>query len=345
MTTPRIALWDNARFLAITLVVLGHSLTKMVPETDSAFVLYVSIYLFHIPLFVFLSGYFASATAPTLARIQSVLVDLLIPYLLLEAIWSLVHSIQAGQVLFNPLRPSWTLWFLLSLAAWRILLPYLAQVPMPLFLSIVVATLSGYWSVDQTLSLSRTLAFLPFFVLGWKVRGWGLGDRWLALPAQSVLRTRVLALALFGGVITTVAFTEDLLRLVGVRKLLTADTSYLVAGFDQWYSGGFRVILFLLATALVWAFIVLTPRNQTWFSSFGGRTMTIYVVHSFILAPLRATDVLSGEAAWWHLSLVVIGSVGLSIVLAQPFVHRFFRPVTHPSWAIKTAPKPGTKMG
>jgi fucose 4-O-acetylase-like acetyltransferase len=43
-------LWDNARFLAITLVVLGHALTKTTAATDSAYVLYTVIYLFHIPL-------------------------------------------------------------------------------------------------------------------------------------------------------------------------------------------------------------------------------------------------------------------------------------------------------
>ena len=92
MSSPRIPLWDNARFLAITLVVLGHALTKTTAATESAYVLYTVIYLFHIPLFVFLSGYFSSADAPTLKRLQSVLVDLLLPYLIFESIWSIIQS-------------------------------------------------------------------------------------------------------------------------------------------------------------------------------------------------------------------------------------------------------------
>jgi fucose 4-O-acetylase-like acetyltransferase len=343
----RIAVWDNARFIAIALVVLGHSLTKLVPETDSAYVLYVSIYLFHIPLFVFLSGYFSSAEAPTSARIRSVMVDLLIPYVIFESIWSLIHSVQAGVFLFNPLRPSWTLWFLLSLAAWRILLPYLAQLPLPLTLAVVVSVLSGYWSVDQTLSLSRTLAFLPFFVLGYQARHSGVGDWWLTRPSSVVRNLRALAILWMASVVVSVFVLEDVLRAVGFRKLLTADTSYIEAGFDYWFAGAFRLGVFAIATIMVAAFIVLTPRRAMWWTALGGATMTIYLLHSFVLAPLRATDLLQGYAPWWHISAVVVGSIALTVLLAHPLVVRLFQPLTRPQWALgpgsATPPRDTTK--
>ena len=44
MSTQRVALWDNARFGAIALMVAGHTLTKMVGENDAAFTLYAFIY-------------------------------------------------------------------------------------------------------------------------------------------------------------------------------------------------------------------------------------------------------------------------------------------------------------
>lgn len=342
MASTRIALWDNARFLAITLVVLGHALTKTTAGTESSYILYTAIYLFHIPLFVFLSGYFASADAPTLKRVQGVVVDLLVPYLIFETVWSLIQSINAGVLLFNPLRPSWTLWFLLSLAAWRILLPYLVVVPAPLVVSILIAVASGYWSVDQTLSLSRTLAFLPFFVLGWLARSRGLGEWWLARSRKTTHLMRGGALSLLTGILVAIALNVEWLRAVGFRKLLTADMSYANAGFDQWFSGGLRLGVFIMATLMIAAFIVLTPQATTWFSALGGATMTIYLLHSFVLAPLRATDVLSGEVAVWHLLLIVLGSGGLTVLLAQPILTRVFAPLTHPTWIIGTR-VPGEK--
>lgn len=337
MTKARIALWDNARFVAIALVVLGHALTKTVAETDSSFVLYVTIYLFHIPLFVFLSGFFASAEAPTPERIKSVVVDLLIPYLIFEFIWSMIQSVQAEQFLFNPLRPSWTLWFLLSLAAWRILLPYLVQIPMPLLVSTVLAVWSGYWSVDQTLSLSRTLAFLPFFVLGWHAKAWGFQAWWQSRSPRQVVIIRTSGMVWLVGVLTLVWQSRDVLREWGIRKLLTADTGYVDAGFEQWFAGGFRVGLFVLATTMIGAFVVSMPRRHLWISSLGAGTMTVYLLHSFVLAPLRATPVLSGSLSWWHLALIVVGSIALTVVLALPATQRAVKLLIRPTWVL---PKP-----
>lgn len=339
MNPPRIALGDNARFVAIVLVVLGHALTKTVSETDTTFVLYVTIYLFHIPLFVFLSGYFSPAEAPTVKRIQGVVVYLLIPYLIFETIWSVIQSVQAGEILFNPLRPSWTLWFLLSLAAWRILLPYLVMVPMPLVMSLVIAVSSGYWSVDQTLSLSRTLAFLPFFVLGWHAKQWGIDTFWLSRFRSTVAFGRMATGAWFAGLLAVVWWERDLVRASGIRKLLTADTSYAQAGFDLWFAGGIRLALFLMATIMIVAFLALMPRRQLWISALGAGTMSVYLIHSFVLAPLRQTPILQGEITGWHLVAIIVGSVMLTILLAHPMVRRVLGPLIQPRWVLsrKTA--------
>lgn len=332
-------LWDNARFIAIVLVVVGHSLTKMVPETPSAYALYVTIYLFHIPLFVFLSGYFSSADAPTASRVRSVVVDLVLPYLLLEIIWSAIHSIQAGAVLFNPLRPSWTLWFLISLAAWRTLLPYIVQVPFPVLVSVVIAVLSGYWSVDQTLSLSRTLAFLPFFVLGWRARSWNLEQWWGGRSDRFVVGMRVGAVAVLGGVLAFVWSEQGWLRDLGVRQLLTADKGYAEAGFDYWWAGGLRVGLFLVALVMLVALLVVTPRETTWFSAWGSQTLVVYVTHSFVLAPLRSTELLSGGVPLWHVGLVVVGAVALTMVLSTRFAGALVAPLVKPTWLLGSRPR------
>jgi fucose 4-O-acetylase-like acetyltransferase len=89
-----------------------------------------------------------------------------------------------------------------------------------------------------------------------------------------------------------------------------------------------------MATLMIAAFVVLTPRRNTWFTALGGATMTVYLLHSFVLTPLRATEILSGALSWWHLVLVVLGSIGLTVALAQPFVTRLFAALTRPSWVL-----------
>jgi fucose 4-O-acetylase-like acetyltransferase len=334
VTKVRVPLWDNTRFIAIVLVVLGHSLTKMVPYTESAYALYVTIYLFHIPLFVFLSGYFSKADAPTTERLRAVVVDLVLPYLLLECVWSAIQSIQAGAIVFNPLRPSWTLWFLISLASWRILLPYIALLPFPLAVTLAISVLSGYWGVDQTLSLARTLAFLPFFVLGWRARSWDLEQRWLALAPRVVGAIRSAAALVLVGVFAAVWLGQGTLRALGVRELLTADASYAEAGFDYWWAGGLRAGLFVVALVMLTALLVLTPRGKTWFSAWGSATLVVYVLHSFVLAPLRASDLLSGAVPLWHVGLVVVGALALTMILSTRVVGVLVAPVLKPDWLL-----------
>ena len=58
---PRIALWDNARFLMLLLVVAGHMVESIRSEGLGPSWFYTFIYLFHMPVMMFIAGYFAHA--------------------------------------------------------------------------------------------------------------------------------------------------------------------------------------------------------------------------------------------------------------------------------------------
>ena len=45
----RVPLWDNARWIAITLMVVGHAILKLISESDAAYAMYLFIYAFHVP--------------------------------------------------------------------------------------------------------------------------------------------------------------------------------------------------------------------------------------------------------------------------------------------------------
>lgn len=55
----RDAFWDNTRAVLMWLVVLGHTIQQFVGAGFFSHPLFKAIYLFHIPLFFFISGYFA----------------------------------------------------------------------------------------------------------------------------------------------------------------------------------------------------------------------------------------------------------------------------------------------
>lgn len=337
----RVPLWDNARWIAITLMVMGHAILKLIGESDVAYGVYLFIYAFHVPLFVAVSGYFAKSGPPGTRQLHRLLTDIVFPYVIFETIWTVVRWLLGGNLWFDYASASWTLWFLIALAIWRITLPYLVLLRYPLLISIIISIGAGYIdSIDSSFALTRTLGLLPFFVFGWSLRQWQLTNRWLTLSSASVWRWRAGAIALFTAVAVVIVLTIERLRELKVRRFLLYDESYGTIGYDQAWAGVIRLCFMLLAFGLIVAFLLLVPRRNTWFTRLGAATMYIYLLHSFLLFPLRESGVLEGPQSAWVLPAMMLLSVGISILLSLEIVRRVFRPLVEPRarWLFRKEP-------
>jgi fucose 4-O-acetylase-like acetyltransferase len=336
----RVPFWDNARFISVTLVVIGHGIQRLTSDSDNALILYLFIYAFHMPAFAIISGYFSKASPPTTRRMKKVLTDILLPYIIMETIWTLVQFAVEGKQEFNPTNPSWTLWFLLALGIFRLVLPYLVLLRMPLIWALLLSVMVGYFSnVDSTFSLSRAIGILPFFVLGWQVRQWWLLERFLEL-GQIVWALRAGAIAVFAIWLGVVIGGIAQWRAIDLRFWFFYDDSYRALGEGEWWAGLVRLGLIALAIVLSAAFFALIPRSDTWITRFGQATMYVYLLHSFILYPLRETGVLKGEhsSAVWLVGMV-FACIAISILLTAPVVRRVFRPLIEPKprWLFATS--------
>lgn len=337
----RVPFWDNARFVCVTLVVIGHAIQRLTYDSDNALILYLFIYAFHMPAFAMISGYFSKASPPGSRQMRKVLTDILLPYFIFETIWTLVQFLVEGKIELNPTKPSWTLWFLLALGIFRLILPYLALLRLPLLWTLIFSVGVGYLSnVDSTFSLSRAIGILPFFLLGWQVRQWGLVERWRAAERVTwwVRGGAVLVLAAWLAIV--IVFVQPF-RDFDLRFWFFYDDSYQGLGENEWWAGFVRLGLILLAVLLSAAVFALIPRRHTWMTAFGQATMYVYLLHSFVLYPIRETGVLTGEhsSALWLVSMV-LASIGISIVLASWPVRKLFRPLIEPKprWLFKELP-------
>ena len=327
----RVPFWDNARFVCITLVVSGHAIQRLTAESDNALVVYLFIYAFHMPAFAMISGYFSKPGAPSAKQMRKVITDIVLPYVILETIWTLVQFLVEGSVALNPTEPSWTLWFLLALGIFRLILPYLALMKWPLLWAVVVSVGVGYLSnVDSTFSLSRAIGVLPFFVLGWKLKEWGLIDRWrfVEAPAALVRVGAVAVLLVWAAVLVTFI---DLWRATDLRFWFFSDDSYQGLGEDQWWAGLVRLLLIALAVLLSACVFALVPRRENWMTAFGQATMYVYLLHSFVLYPIRESGVIGGDNSsfTWLIGLL-LASVAITVALASPLVRRITRPIIEP---------------
>lgn len=344
--TRRIPLWDNARFLAVTLVVVGHGIQRLTADSNNALIVYLFIYGFHMPAFAIISGYFSTARPPTLRTMKKILTHLVIPYLVMEAIWALVQFLVEGRGDFNPSKPSWTLWFLLALPIFRLVLPYLALLRWPLIVSVLLSVGVGYLdNVGSTFSLSRAIGIMPFFILGWKARQWGVVERWQR-HGSGVWWVRAGALAVFAGWLCVLGAFIQTWRDIDLRFWFLYDDSYSGLGLNLWWAGAVRFGLIVVAAILCAAFLALVPRRAGWMTDLGKGTMYVYLLHSFVLYPLRESGFLSGahaSASW--LVLMIVASTSTSLMLASRFVRRIFRPVVEPEVDWLFAPKPREPHG
>ena len=327
----RIPFWDNARFACIVLVVMGHAIQRQTLDSANAYTVYLFIYAFHMPAFAIISGYFSKASPPGSVRMRRVLTDLVIPYVIFEAIWSLVQWLVEGRAVFNPSEPSWTLWFLLALAIFRVVLPYLVQLRWPLAWAVLASVGVGYLAnVDSTFSLSRAIGILPFFVLGWQLRQWNLVERWTALGPR-IWAVRAAAAAVLGGWFAVAAVNAPALREGKFHQWFFYDDSYPDLGEPVWWAGLVRLGLILLAVVLSAAFFVLIPRRETVWSAFGQATMYVYLLHSFVLYPIRESGILrdDGSSALWLVVMLGV-SVVIAVLLSTRIVRRVFWPLVEP---------------
>jgi fucose 4-O-acetylase-like acetyltransferase len=275
---------DNARFLLISLVVTGHLLEQLADSGPITAALYRWIYLFHMPAFVLISGAVSKATL-TRRRAFALVTGLLLPYVIFQALYPawgawLFHT---GDWSAGYLTPYWLLWYLPSLACWRLLLPLFARLKFALPLAVVITLAAGLapW-IGYPLSLSRTLVFFPLFLLGYRLGGQRLqqlgGSRSRKCVALAVLIT-----AAIGAWLLRDADPEWLYAPVGYADLQIAP----------WLGSGIRLALLTASASCALAILALAPRRAMQ-PGLGRHSLTAYLMHAFLVRAL----VVAGVFAW-----------------------------------------------
>jgi fucose 4-O-acetylase-like acetyltransferase len=326
----RVPVWDNARFACVTLVVIGHGIQRLTADSDNALIVYLFIYAFHMPAFAIISGHFSKASPPNARQMKKLITDIVVPYVIMETIWDVVQYLTEGSTSINPTTPHWTLWFLLALGIFRLVLPYLVLLRFPLLWATAFSIGVGYLAnVDSTFSLARAIGILPFFVLGWQLKQWNLVEKWRMLDRQAWW-IRGVAVAVFATWAAILIVFIDFWKSIDVHWFFY-DDSYDGLGQATWWSGIARLGIILLAVLLSAAFFVLLPRRETWITGFGQATMYVYLLHSFILYPIRETGILRDEHAsdLWLLSMILC-CIAISIGLSSSIVRTLFRFVIEP---------------
>lgn len=263
------------------------------------------------PLFIFISGYFSRKKERK--DLWSSIWKLLEPLIVFHSIAMLLKLLFKGHIsLINILTPWWVLWYLLSLIYWRLLLQIIPNkiiknTKLILIITFSISILAGFLPFDRVLSIQRTFSFMPFFFMGYCMKG-----KTIFLP-KKYKPLSVLFL------ISVVVFLLFFSRYLG--SLMHSDQYAKIYGPIQ------RIIVFCLSIPMSLAFINVCP-NKPWIARQGKLTMQYYIYHAFIIPPLMLVNkFLNIPNSFFSATIyILIIIIGIDIVLHLPFFDKFTNP-------------------
>ena len=280
---PYSYLVDNIKVLLIFLVVFNHIIAFQLVKVD-VIVRYVwyAITIFHMPAFVFISGYLSKKPQDVLKNVKT----LLSPYILGYSLTWYAYVWLGRSMDYELLRPSGTvMWYVLALFIYRLTIEALGKVRFIVPLSIIFALWAGTRPEFTTyLSSSRIVVFFPFFVAGylWKsdytkvVRKFK--GKWVLIPISGLLLYAIPNFMMENNI------PIDIFR---------GNHTYQLCGMDNITGMLIRLLMYLVSFVLVLTFLALIPDIKLPITFIGRNTMGIYFFHYPIMIVLNGLLLLS----------------------------------------------------
>mgnify|MGYP000466245919 FL=1 len=280
---PYSYLVDNIKVLLIFLVVFNHIIAFQLVKVD-VIVRYVwyAITIFHMPAFVFMSGYLSKKPQDVLKNVK----NLLIPYILGYSLTWYAYVWLGRSMDYELLRPSGTvMWYVLALFIYRLTIEALGKVRFIVPLSIIFALWAGTRPEFTTyLSSSRIVVFFPFFVAGylWKsdytkvVRKFK--GKWVLIPISGLLLYAIPNFMMENNI------PIDIFR---------GNHTYQLCGMDNITGMLIRLLMYLVSFVLILTFLALIPDIKLPITFIGRNTMGIYFFHYPIMIVLNGLLLLS----------------------------------------------------
>ena len=326
--------FDNAKFMAIVLVVAGHSIVEL-RDVRVAHALYLFVYTFHMPVFIVITGYFSRNFTFGGGKARKLITNLGVPYVVFETAYSTYHwAVGDAKFAISLLDPYYLTWFLMALFLWRLSTPVWQQIRWPVGAAVVISLLAGMTELPTELEMNRTFGLVPFYVLGLMLKP----EHFEMLKRT---RTRVC-----GAITLFLAFVFTLF--VADRHMATKWVYWKTSNADMHVNNlvgsGMRLGLLVGATILVVAFLSLVPARETWFTNLGAATLYAYLLHGFAT---KLLDYMGWyDTAFLHTmpGVAVTGICGavLATILCTPPVRKVMHWALEPdmSWAFVPLRRP-----
>lgn len=318
----RLFFYDNAKFILIFLVVLAHYLSPLTSTIPFCKVVWSSINVFHMPAFIFISGFFAKSY---IAKDNTVKVQRTFTYILIYLAAQLAVSLFERLVLkaqfsASVMNARSSLWFLQCLILWHLFLPFVARfkaaVAIPV--SFVVALWAGYETQCLNfMALSRVLVHFPFFLCGYYCT---------QLQIEKLFRrkVRIPLLLAAAGIVAMFALVPQ----TGAGKIFTCNYPYTSIEAISFMPYGLywtaRLAFYAEAFIMGAAFLSVVPRGKAVFTALGAKSLSVYILHRFVYLAELEYHWYESFATGWGIAAIFGISLAMTVLFSlKPFTLPF----------------------
>lgn len=304
---------DNIKFILIFLVVLGHY-SGCYLNSRIMLGFYDTIYSFHMPAFILLSGYLSKNIKQQRYKdIDSIL----LPYIIIQLIYILYRKFLGMPHEWSFAVPIDANWYLLGLFIWRLIIPYFNYIKFPVITALVLSLSIGFFNdFGSYLDLERILTFFPYFVVGY------------FLPTdytQFILpyRKKLWPYILFAGIVAFFFIVAYMFpgKASFIKKSFIPQTGYEIQ-YGRYADVGLfiRSITYVSSLFIAYVFFIIAPVKRTWFSQLGTRTINVFLFHLIFLY-------LVGKYVTYHPFYTELIAIPLSAAITLFLSSKFMAPL------------------
>ena len=252
------------------MVVGGHFADQLTDYSSIYSSIFLFIYAFHMPLFIFVSGYFHSDRNTT----KKVLFYISLGFSYKVISFLVDHINGYSQYTFNLLFDGGLSWFIFVLAIYTFALFLLKDQNKKFFSigSIILACFIGYdKSIGDFLYLSRAIIFFLFYILGAMMKSFDIIKFKRKYPLL-----KIVALLIFAA--WSILCITKIDTLYGLRYIFSGRQPFP----DGIISFGpiVRLACYIISAVLGISLILLTTSKKIkWISDFGKNTINVYFWH------------------------------------------------------------------
>ncbi len=306
----RITYMDTLKGMLAFLVVLGHCVELYMKDDIVCKVLFWVIYSFHMPVFMFISGYFSKNIEKSVFELFD---SIIIPVLPFELLYWIIHVVLRMDNAYPFLTPIFAYWYIFVLFFCRVIQKIALRLRGIVVVSFVIAIFAGYNSyIGGYFACSKFVCIFPFFMLGYY------------LNEELLQKIRVIKK---GYVVILIAIAASLL----LSGYLVAKGDTYVLGMSTPYKTErdifIRCVQFMVSGFMIIILLRLVTEKKNIWTYFGTGGYLSYILN-FYFVKILSILMPNGLGRYWNWAICFVYSWIALWMMNLDFVRKLFSKVS-----------------